>query len=52
MAGEADVFLNIPAADTESPSGEFIADELALFDYMLKAQIDSLRRIDNALRAG
>jgi ribosomal protein S18 acetylase RimI-like enzyme len=51
-AGEADAFLKVPAADAESLSGEFVADQLALFDYGLKAQVDSLRRIDEALRAG
>jgi GNAT superfamily N-acetyltransferase len=50
-AGEADAFLTIPAGDAESLSGEFVADQLALFDYALKAQTETLRRFEKALQA-
>jgi GNAT superfamily N-acetyltransferase len=47
--GEADAFLYLPPADAASLAGELVGQRLALFDYTLKTQADTLRRITDAL---
>lgn len=43
--GEADAFLKLAPADQASLSGELMDQQLALFDYALKAQAAALRRL-------
>jgi len=47
--GEADAFLHLPPADAATLTGELVGQRLALFDYTLKTQADTLRRIADAL---
>ena len=49
-AGEADAWLALPAPDPASVASEFVADQVALFDYALKAQVASIARIADAVR--
>ena len=49
--GEADAFLKLPPGDPASVAGEFLDQRLALFDYALKAQAMSLRRLAGGSRA-
>ena len=49
--GEADAFLKLPPGDPASVAGEFMDQRLALFDYALKAQAMSLRRLAGDSRA-
>jgi GNAT superfamily N-acetyltransferase len=51
-AGEADAWLKLPPADAGSHFGEVFAQRVALFDYALKSQVASARRIAAALTAG
>ena len=46
--GEADAFLHLPPADAASLAGELVGQRLAIFDYALKTQSDTLRRITDA----
>ncbi|HTS22745.1 MAG TPA: GNAT family N-acetyltransferase [Casimicrobiaceae bacterium] len=48
--GEAEAFLTLPPPDPASVAGEFVQQRFALFDYALKAEAASLRRIADALR--
>ena len=50
--GEADAFLKLPPADPASVAGEFVEQRLALFDYALKAQVATLKRVTTALGGG
>jgi hypothetical protein len=43
--GEAEAFLRLEPADQASISGELMGQRLALFDYALKTQAASMRRI-------
>jgi GNAT superfamily N-acetyltransferase len=47
--GEADAWLKLPLADASSHFGEVFAQRVALFDYALKTQLASARRIAGAL---
>jgi len=47
--GEADAFLHLPPADAASLTGELVGQRLALFDYTLKTQADTMRRITDAM---
>lgn len=49
--GEADAFLKLPPGDPASVAGEFMDQRLALFDYALKAQAMSFRRLAGDPRA-
>jgi len=51
-AGEADAWLELPAADASSHFGAAFDQRVALFDYAMKAQLASARRIAAALTAG
>lgn len=48
-AGEADAWLKLPPADAATHFGEVFAQRVALFDYALKAQLSSARRLAAAL---
>jgi GNAT superfamily N-acetyltransferase len=47
--GEADAWLELPPADAFTHFGEVFAQRVALFDYALKAQRSSARRLAAAL---
>jgi GNAT superfamily N-acetyltransferase len=51
-AGEADAWLRLPPADAGSHFGEVFAQRVALFDYALKSQTASARRLAAALTPG
>ena len=51
-AGEADAWLELPPPDPSTPLVEVFAQRVALFDYALKAQRSSARRLAAALRPG
>jgi GNAT superfamily N-acetyltransferase len=51
-AGEANAWLKLPPADAGSHFGEVFAQRVALFDYALKSQMASARRIAAALTPG
>ena len=51
-SGEADAWLKLPPADAASHFGEVFAQRVALFDYALKSQLVSARRIAAALTPG
>jgi len=51
-AGEADAWLELPAADASSYLGAAFEQRVALFDYALKAQLASARRMAAAFTAG
>jgi hypothetical protein len=43
--GEAEAWLALPPADASSHFGEVFAQRVALFDYALKSQVASARRL-------
>ncbi len=47
--GEADAYLALPAANPMSVTREVMNERLALFDYALKTQVDTLRRVRKAI---
>jgi GNAT superfamily N-acetyltransferase len=49
-SGHADAQLTLPPADPASLVGEAFADGLALVDFTLKAQMNAMARIEQALR--
>jgi GNAT superfamily N-acetyltransferase len=49
QSGEADAWLKLPPADAGSHFGEVFAQRVALFDYALKSQMASARRVAAAL---
>lgn len=49
-AGEADARLALPPPDPASVVGEFSADQVALLDYALKAQVAAIARVADAVR--
>ncbi len=51
-AGEADAWLALPPRDPASVASEFAADQVALFDYALKAQVASIAGVADAVRRG
>ena len=48
--GEADAWLALSPPDPVSVASEFAADQVALFDYALKAQVASIARVADAVR--
>ena len=46
--GEADAYLALPPASPMSVTSEVMNERLALFDYALKTQIDTMRRVGKA----
>ena len=52
QSGEADAWLRLAPADAGSHFGEVFAQRVALFDYALKSQVASARRIAAALTSG
>ena len=46
--GEADAYLALPPANPMSVTSEVMNERLALFDYALKTQIDTMRRVGKA----
>jgi GNAT superfamily N-acetyltransferase len=51
-AGEADAWLELPPADAGSHFGEVFAQRVALFDFALKSQVASARRLAAVLTPG
>jgi GNAT superfamily N-acetyltransferase len=51
-SGEADAWLRLAPADAASHFGEVFAQRIALFDYALKSQMASARRLAAALTPG
>ena len=52
-SGDADAHVALPPADSRSLQSEFLAERVALFDFALKSQVETMRRIGLALvRAG
>ena len=51
-SGEADAWLRLAPADAASHFGEVFAQRVALFDYALKSQVASARRLAAALTPG
>lgn len=51
-AGEADASLALPPRDPASVASELAADQVALFDYALKAQVASIAGMVDAVRRG
>ena len=52
QAGEADAWLSLSPADAASHFGEVFAQRVALFDYTLKSQVATARRLAAALTPG
>ena len=50
--GEADAWLKLPLADASSHFGEVFAQRVALFDYALKTQLASARRVAGTFTPG
>jgi len=48
-AGDADAHVKLPPADSRSMQSEFLADRVALYDFALKSQVETMRRIGMAL---
>jgi hypothetical protein len=51
-AGEADAWLNLPPADASSHFGEVFSQRAAVFDFALKSQRASARRLADAFTRG
>jgi GNAT superfamily N-acetyltransferase len=52
-SGDADAHVALPPADSRSIQSEFLAERVALYDFALKSQVETMRRIGLALvRAG
>ena len=52
QSGEADAWLRLAPADAASHFGEVFQQRVALFDYALKSQVASARRLAAALTPG
>lgn len=52
QSGEADAWLRLAPADAASHFGEVFEQRVALFDYALKSQVASARRLAAALTPG
>jgi len=48
-SGDADAHVALPPADSRSIQNEFLAERLALYDFALKSQVETMRRIGLAL---
>jgi ribosomal protein S18 acetylase RimI-like enzyme len=48
-SGDADAHLALPPADLSSLGSEILADRVALYDFALKAHVETLRRVGVAL---
>ncbi len=48
-SGDADAHVALPPADSRSIHNEFLAERLALYDFALKSQVETMRRIGLAL---
>ena len=48
-AGDADAHLSLPPATPLSVTSELLADRVALFDYTLKSEVETMRRIGVAM---
>ena len=48
-SGDADAHVTLPPADSRSMNSERLADRVALYDFALKSQVETLRRIGMAL---
>jgi GNAT superfamily N-acetyltransferase len=48
-SGDADAHVALPPADTRSLHSEFLAERVALYDFALKSQVETMRRIGLAL---
>jgi GNAT superfamily N-acetyltransferase len=51
-SGEADAHLDLAPSDPSSITREMMQEQIALFDYALRAQVLSARRIGEAMREG
>ena len=47
--GDADAHVALPPADSRSMHSELLAERVALYDFALKSQVETLRRIGIAL---
>lgn len=47
--GEADGYLSLPPADTQSMLSEMMQDQVAAFDFAIKRQVRNARRVFGAL---
>jgi GNAT superfamily N-acetyltransferase len=48
-AGDADAHVTLAPADSRSLRSEMIADRVALYDFALKSQVETMRRVGLAL---
>ena len=48
-AGDADAHVALPPATPMSYTSEMMADRVALFDYALKSNVETLRRMGVAM---
>lgn len=48
-AGDADAHIALPPADSRSIQSEFLAERVALYDFALKSQVETMRRVGMAL---
>ena len=48
-SGEAEAHLSLPPASPASVTHEYLSDQFALFDYALKAHVDTLKRATDAI---
>jgi GNAT superfamily N-acetyltransferase len=48
-AGDADAHVALPPADPRSLHSELMADRIALYDFALKSQVETMRRVGLAL---
>jgi RimJ/RimL family protein N-acetyltransferase len=51
-SGDADAYLVLPRATPLSLTSELLADRLALYDYALKTQVETWRRVGVAMARG
>lgn len=47
-SGEADAYLKLPPLDAATLTAELLNERVALFDYAIKSQLDSARRLNEA----
>jgi GNAT superfamily N-acetyltransferase len=52
QSGDADAHVALPPADSRSVHSELIADRVALFDFALKSQVETMRLVGLALVGG
>jgi len=51
-SGDADAYLVLPRATPLSLTSELLAERLALYDYALKTQVETWRRVGVAMATG